>query len=234
MDSMTASGGWNARPPVVFLGPSLRIEDARSILDADYRPPLRKGDLDALTAPCAVGVIDGVLDREQRLSLAEVRCAMERGFRLYGAASTGALLACELEREGMVGMGQVFRFIRDVAHNREDLVAVLLGPDLMKAMTIPIVDVVFTLARAGLIPANEKERMSRVLEALSLMPVEERCTDRLKAVLRKVIGEHGVADLPAHFHNAKADDARGLLTSMASLGCSNIGNERIPYPFPDR
>jgi len=31
--------------PIIFLGPSLRHEEARKIFDADYRPPAKKGDL---------------------------------------------------------------------------------------------------------------------------------------------------------------------------------------------
>src|SRR5262245_30064779 len=33
----------NARP-IVFLGPSIRESDARQVLDADYRAPIRRGD----------------------------------------------------------------------------------------------------------------------------------------------------------------------------------------------
>ena len=43
--------GWRAKgilkkmnKPIVFIGPSLAIEKARKIFNADYRPPAKKGD----------------------------------------------------------------------------------------------------------------------------------------------------------------------------------------------
>ena len=44
----------SAGSAVVFLGPSLPLAEARSLLTADYRPPLRRGDLDAIAAPAVV------------------------------------------------------------------------------------------------------------------------------------------------------------------------------------
>ena len=47
--------------PVIFLGPTLSIEKAKDILDADYRPPAKKGDLLQVmpTDVKIVGIIDG-------------------------------------------------------------------------------------------------------------------------------------------------------------------------------
>ena len=47
--------------PVIFIGPTLSIDKAKEILDADYRPPAKKGDLLKLipTAVKFVGLIDG-------------------------------------------------------------------------------------------------------------------------------------------------------------------------------
>ena len=48
-----------AARPVVFLGPSTPLEAARAILDADYRRPVRRGDLERLPPGQIVGIIDG-------------------------------------------------------------------------------------------------------------------------------------------------------------------------------
>jgi hypothetical protein len=49
--------------PVIFLGPSLSREKAKNILEADYRPPAKKGDLLRLASltkdVTMVGLIDG-------------------------------------------------------------------------------------------------------------------------------------------------------------------------------
>ena len=48
------------RPPVVFLGPSLPLETARDILDAEYRPPAAQGDIlrACEMAPPAIGYVN--------------------------------------------------------------------------------------------------------------------------------------------------------------------------------
>ena len=50
--------------PIIFIGPSLGPEKARRILDADYRPPAKKGDLLRLagleTVVNIVGLVDGL------------------------------------------------------------------------------------------------------------------------------------------------------------------------------
>lgn len=112
-------------PPTVFLGLSLRAEEACEILAADYRRPIRVGNLDQISPPAEVVIIDGVLDSEKRLPTSEAEHALQRGLNLYGAASTGALLAPELQSAGMIGFGRVFDFLTLVPGNCDDLVALL-------------------------------------------------------------------------------------------------------------
>src|SRR3569833_3101571 len=88
--------------PVVFHGPSLPLAEAHSLPAANYRPPLRRGDLDAIAAPAVVAVVDGVLEPEARLPPEEARRAAERGLCLFGAASVGALLAADPSIPGAV------------------------------------------------------------------------------------------------------------------------------------
>jgi len=53
---------------IIFTGPSLHPEEARKILDADYRPPVGRDDilLALRDKPMVIGVIDGVFTRDQR------------------------------------------------------------------------------------------------------------------------------------------------------------------------
>src|SRR5262245_35548505 len=95
--------------PVVFLGPSMPLADARRILDADYRPPVRRGDLEALPGGTLVGIVDGVFDQSLAVSPREIRDALERGVRILGSSSMGAMRAVELGAFGMIGVGRVFK-----------------------------------------------------------------------------------------------------------------------------
>ena len=120
--------------PIIFLGPSLSHEKARSILpDADYRGPAKKGDLLRLASdPDAklVGLVDGVFLQDYPPTPIEVyHLARKQGVILAGAASLGALRAVELEKFGMVGIGKIFELYKNGKLDADDEVAVTFSPD---------------------------------------------------------------------------------------------------------
>jgi TfuA protein len=100
---------------VVFLGSTLPVAEARLILDADYRPPVKRGDIDALwmkRRPPAIAIIDGEFFQSLAISPKEILRSIERGVPLWGASSLGALRAAELYPFGMTGVGTVFEVYR--------------------------------------------------------------------------------------------------------------------------
>jgi hypothetical protein len=100
---------------VVFVGPSLPLEMARAVLpQATYRPPIAQGDLLTLAlgsrpTPWAVGIIDGAFYQSLPVWHKEILYALERGIRVFGAASMGALRAAECAPFGMQGVGEIYR-----------------------------------------------------------------------------------------------------------------------------
>lgn len=97
---------------VIFLGPSLPVAEARAILDAIYLPPAAQADfVSAVTAhrPDVIGLIDGMFLQHLSVWHKEILYALERGVRVYGASSIGALRAAETAAFGMVGVGEVYR-----------------------------------------------------------------------------------------------------------------------------
>ena len=114
---------------VVFTGPTLAADDARRVLDADYRPPAGQGDVyrAALERPFAVGIIDGYFERVPAVWHKEILWAMSQGVHVLGASSMGALRAAELEAFGMEGVGAIFRAARSGKLEDDDEVAVAHG-----------------------------------------------------------------------------------------------------------
>jgi TfuA protein len=123
--------------PIIFVGPSLSLQKARKIFDADYRGPAKKGDLLVLSAsslislknqPNAinfVGLIDGLFLQDYPPTPIEVfQLLSNKNFRVVGGASIGALRAVELEKFGMVGIGKVFELFKNGTTNADDEVAV--------------------------------------------------------------------------------------------------------------
>jgi hypothetical protein len=104
------------RPPrrrvVVFLGPTLSVGEARTVLpEADYRPPVAQGDIFSMLgdgAPVAIGIVDGVFYQDLPVWHKEILHALAAGVAVYGASSMGALRAAECAPFGMVGIGAIF------------------------------------------------------------------------------------------------------------------------------
>lgn len=113
--------------PVVFLGPSLPIDEARELVDADFRGPVAQGDvLRALESrPVAIVIVDGYFELVPAVWHKEILVALHRGVPVYGASSMGALRAAELHRFGMVGVGRVFEWFRDGVLTDDDEVAIV-------------------------------------------------------------------------------------------------------------
>ena len=144
---------------VVFLGPTLPVEEARTLCDAVYLPPARRGDVLAAILehrPAAVALIDGYFDQVPSVWHKEILFALDQGIQVAGAASMGALRAAELRAFGMIGVGRVFeayatgRFSPFAApFEDDDEVAVAHGPaEAGYASTDAMVDIRATLAKA--------------------------------------------------------------------------------------
>ncbi len=113
--------------PVIFLGPTLSIEKAKEILDADYRPPAKKGDLLQLIPRDVkfVGLIDGYFLQDYPPTPIEVyNLLRKKDIVVYGSSSLGALRAVELKKFGMIGIGKIFELFLKGVIDSDDEVAV--------------------------------------------------------------------------------------------------------------
>src|SRR5262249_33855236 len=113
-----------------FAGPTLAAGDiyaACADLDAHVRvlPPIQQGDLLQLMYdwPDVLGVIDGYFCYVPAVLHKEILIALERGIRILGAASLGALRAAELDSFGMEGVGEIYRMYKTGQIDGDDEVA---------------------------------------------------------------------------------------------------------------
>ena len=113
---------------VVFLGPSLPLEQARSILpEARFRPPARQADVISsarIDNPAVIALIDGTFNQTLSVWHKEILYARERGVTVAGASSMGALRAAECAPYGMVGVGAVYELFASGTLDDDDEVAV--------------------------------------------------------------------------------------------------------------
>ena len=139
---------------IAFLGPSLPAAQVRRLYHATVLPPARQGDVWRALArgPRAIALIDGVFESQPSVWHHELLAALDAGVAVFGGASMGALRAAELESFGMVGVGQIFRWVRDGVVVDDSEVALLhAGAEHgHRPLTLPLVNVRHAAAKARL------------------------------------------------------------------------------------
>ncbi|MEI9987913.1 MAG: TfuA-like protein [Aliidongia sp.] len=154
---------------VVFLGPSLPVEEARRHLDAIYLPPAAQADVISAVMqhqPEAIVLIDGLFGQSLSVWHKEILFALDRGIAFFGAASMGALRALETEAFGAVAFGEVVRMYRagEIEDDDEVVLAHGVAEDGYRAHSEPMVNLRKSLAAAeagGLIDAAQHAHADR-------------------------------------------------------------------------
>ena len=166
---------------VVFLGPSLNSSEAATYFEAQYLPPIRRGDLPRVIAggAQAIGIIDGEFGQSLAVSVMEICAGLKQGVKIWGAASMGALRAAECQSAGMVGVGWIFQNYVEGFLRADDEVALLFDPRNYRATTIPLVNIRWALQTAlsaGVLPESAEPLLLNVARSI-------RYTERTYAAL---------------------------------------------------
>jgi TfuA protein len=194
--------------PIIFLGPSLTHEKARKILDAEYRPPAKKGDFLRFTMPAdgltVVGLVDGYFLQDYPPSPIEVyQLIMRKNTVVIGSASLGALRAVELEKFGMIGVGKIFELYKKGILNADDEVAVTFTEEPQSLQSEAMIDIRFNLfiaKRKGFIDEITKKTIARVAKSV-YFPYRnyEDILDKTKNMHPEL--EHGLESFRAYIRN---------------------------------
>ncbi|MGZ7046833.1 MAG: TfuA-related McrA-glycine thioamidation protein [Methanobacterium sp.] len=161
----------NEKKIIIFLGPSLSHYDALEILDADYRLPIKRGDVTAVLNenPDIIGIIDGVFHHQPAVSHREILDALKKGITVVGGASMGALRASELDDFGMIGVGYVYNQYKEGFIESDDDVAVVINPVTMEQLSDSLVSMEYNFKRAldkGLISKEDFEILIKTAKAI--------------------------------------------------------------------
>jgi hypothetical protein len=156
---------------IVFTGPSLLPNEANKILEADYRPPVSRGDVTKALKdkPDMIIIIDGLFHQKPAVSHKEILEAINNNVIVVGGASMGALRAAELDDLGMIGVGQVYKDYRMGNIESDDDVAVVINPETLEQLSEALVSMNYNFKAAmdeGII--NEAEYKILVKTAKSI------------------------------------------------------------------
>ncbi|MGA9585848.1 MAG: TfuA-like protein [Terracidiphilus sp.] len=196
---------------IVYLGPTLDRSIAQSCLDATYLPPIKRGDLSTLPHGIQiVGIIDGVFHQSLAVSPKEVIALLDRGVRVYGASSIGALRAAETHTYGMIGVGEIFQMYRDCVIDADDEVAVAYDPVTNRVVSEPLVNIRSALRLAveqAIIPDHEAAEIISTMKGIYYPSRSYELAGQMCPALAPF--------LKAARYDQKRDDAMLLLRTMA-------------------
>jgi hypothetical protein len=149
--------------PIIYVGPSVSVEKAKIIFDADYRLPAKKGDLLRLLMGSddnhlIVGLIDGLFLQEYPPTPIEVfQLVHRKNTVVLGGASLGALRAVELEKYGMIGIGKIFELYKKNKIIADDEVAVTFSQETQQLQSEAMIDIRYNLFIASRKRVIDKE-----------------------------------------------------------------------------
>lgn len=153
---------------VIFIGPS-RPSALATTGSLDVRPPARRGDVTAAAAEGfeIIGLVDGDLYNTLAVTPTEVQEAAHR-VRVYGAASLGALRACECP--DVIGIGKVYEQFANGDLDADDEVVGTYEPGTYRSLAYPLV-----VIREALASLDLDEQIRRgTLERIRALPFDQR------------------------------------------------------------
>jgi hypothetical protein len=207
---------------VVFVGPSLDLDTAAARLRAEFRAPIKRGDIDALLVrdqpPATVGIIDGAFLQSLAISPKEVLRAIDRGVVMFGSSSMGALRAVECAPFGMIGVGRIYAEYQSGSIDADDEVAIVFDPSTGRALSEPMINMRFALAAAlsaGVVSAAIADRFIQIAKGLYF---PDRTIRGVLRLLAAEVGDEACARLHQFIAqqapDTKREDAIALLDAM--------------------
>lgn len=228
--------------PVIFLGPTLAVEEARAELDATFLPPVSQGDLYrvACSRPPAIGIVDGYFHGVPAVWHKEILWAMEQGIHVFGSASMGALRAAELWSFGMEGVGFIFEQYLSGCLEDDDEVAVIhqtdQGSPSLGALSDAMVNIRLTLeagALAGVISPHAHAKLTGI--AKSLFYAHRTYPNVLRLAAEAGVPSLELDRLTAWLPNGRVDqkkrDALSMLRQISARIDEGISPKVIDYHF---
>jgi hypothetical protein len=176
-----------------------------------------------------IGLVDGAIDEHERLPAAELKEALAvPGVTIMGAASTGAVRATELERQGMRGVGRVFRLFRRGYLRDTDEVYVLHAPAALhyRCLTMPLVNIRCTLRAMRIARFLSRAEEDSAIGYMREVPWFDRDRHALAAMIHAACGSarcaRAMQAFESMYRDVKREDAMSLLAALRQCRAASI------------
>ncbi len=201
--------------PVVFLGPSLPLDEARQILEADFRPPVKRGDLLHLEGVEMVAIIDGVFLQSCSVGHREILSLLNRKVKVIGGGSMGALRAAEMGHYGMIGVGRIYKMYASGEVQGDDEVALVFDPETMEPMSEPLVNLRILLDQAWMADVIDAGQRAMIMNEMRAIYYPRRTVTTFLEVARLAVGDKNAEAFDRFFadnyRDIKKEDAITVL-----------------------
>jgi len=201
--------------PVVFLGPSLPLDEARQILEADFRPPVKRGDLLRLEEVDMVAIVDGVFLQSCSVGHREILSLLNRRVKVIGGGSMGALRAAEMGHYGMTGVGRIYKMYASGEVQGDDEVALVFDPETMEPMSEPLVNLRILLDQAWMADVIDAEQRAMIMNEMRAIYYPRRTVTTFLEVARRAVGDKNAEAFDRFFadnyRDIKKEDAITVL-----------------------
>lgn len=182
-------------PTVLHVGPSGWGVDVAALAgDALVRPPIRRGDAQALlkefpVQPGTLLVVDGTYFDFPAVGHIELRDLMEAGWSVWGACSMGAARAYEMRLMGMRGFGRAYEEFFKHEDFQDDEIALLHGAEEpFTPLTEPLLHLRGALALLASEGRIKSEAAESVVRRLKGMWFGDRSLARTRSMLAEEPG----------------------------------------------
>ena len=156
---------------------------------ADVVGPIKRYDLanDCAENYAVIIIIDGQFHNNLAVSCDEIRDALHRGTKIYGAASMGALRASELDSCGMIGHGEIYEHIKVTPYFRDDWLGQVFVEKAGRVHTLipPFVDFYFNLKSLLQLEEISRKEFGIMTKSSADLFYSERSWDKVKAAINR-------------------------------------------------
>ncbi len=196
-------------------------KEASKILDADYRPPVKRGDLVGLEEIASlVCIIDGVIMNEAAVGHREIINLMRKGVMVIGGGSMGALRAAELRDFGMVGVGVIFKLYSSGKIDGDDEVVLMFDPYTLQPLSEPLVNIRLNLESAVAEGVIKPREMNDLLIHMKGLYFPQRTYDSLMLYAKSIFDGEEYNRLKKFIEKSRKDykenDAKIALLAVKS------------------
>lgn len=225
-------------PIAVFLGPSLPHHEAKQILEANYYPPIRKGDIYKLlgSGVKTIIIIDGLFHAAPSVWQREILEAIHRGINVIGASSMGALRAAELYLYGMIGHGTIFEWYRDGVIDGDDEVALYHKDELrnFEPLSEPLVNIRYNLMQAVKLDYISEQDVIDLISYAKDFCYSERSYDLLfESEIMKQWTAEKIENLITFINSKKIDLKRQDTIQALKLGSTELRGKKQQIFFSE-